>query len=346
MNRFSRGKGFTLIELLLVIAIVALLIGILLPALGEARRAARLAMCLSNGKQFGTATQSYASDFQDRLWGFNWRKGETQSNWPQLNSVAAASDLRAAVAQVIDILWRRADRTDIQPPPSWIPHVLYSHTILQDYLAQRLPEPMVVCSEDQHRRNWQFDPRNHHDKGFWQPFQEPSPGTGAPPNAQLRWPYSSSYQPPPKTYDRSPEGLRISQASHNSYFVPTAGTLGGTRLANVTFPSRNVHVMDSEQRHFGRQHMYYGVESGAARVPLVLFDGSVNVYRTGDTNPGWQPNNESNPNPTRSGYTPRPWEAPTSTGAPAELFTGHYRWTRGGLRGVDIGGPEINTGQK
>jgi len=55
-------KGFTLIELLVVISIIALLIGILLPALGAARKTAMAMKCASNQKQMAVAWFGYAVD--------------------------------------------------------------------------------------------------------------------------------------------------------------------------------------------------------------------------------------------------------------------------------------------
>ncbi|MEM1446861.1 MAG: prepilin-type N-terminal cleavage/methylation domain-containing protein [Planctomycetota bacterium] len=66
-----RRVGFTLIELLVVISIIALLIGILLPALGAARSTARSAACLSNMRQIGIGLATYATDNGDWIPGPN-----------------------------------------------------------------------------------------------------------------------------------------------------------------------------------------------------------------------------------------------------------------------------------
>lgn len=58
-------RGFTLIELLVVIGLIALLIGILLPAIGASREASRGSVCASNARQLQMANDLYASDFAD-----------------------------------------------------------------------------------------------------------------------------------------------------------------------------------------------------------------------------------------------------------------------------------------
>ncbi|MFP3938466.1 MAG: type II secretion system protein, partial [Phycisphaerae bacterium] len=82
-----RKHGFTLIELLVVIAIIALLMSILMPALGRAREQARQVVCLTNLKGLGNAVNQYAGDYREFIPPMQWRQSngaQTDDTWATL----------------------------------------------------------------------------------------------------------------------------------------------------------------------------------------------------------------------------------------------------------------------
>ena len=66
MNNKHKNTGFTIVELLVVISIIALLIGILVPAVQKARDSAKVTQSKSNIHNVTIALQNYALDHGDR----------------------------------------------------------------------------------------------------------------------------------------------------------------------------------------------------------------------------------------------------------------------------------------
>jgi prepilin-type N-terminal cleavage/methylation domain-containing protein/prepilin-type processing-associated H-X9-DG protein len=67
ISRRAAGGGFTLVELLVVVGLIAVLLSLLMPALGRVRSAANATACLSNLRQMGTAWQMYIAENRGRL---------------------------------------------------------------------------------------------------------------------------------------------------------------------------------------------------------------------------------------------------------------------------------------
>ena len=106
MENPGKPSGFTLIELLVVIAIIGVLVGLLLPAVQQAREAARRVSCSNNFKQMGLALHNFENALRHYPPAFEQdASGNTASDWgvsaqllPFIEQAALGASVRSAIA--------------------------------------------------------------------------------------------------------------------------------------------------------------------------------------------------------------------------------------------------------
>ena len=152
MQRLNPTKRFTLIELLVVIAVIALLIALLLPALGRAKRAAKVAVCSSNLKQYALGLTVYATEYSAGTyppndlngWGDVLKVWSSASNaflpWPDKNKaltlfeqVICGGDMRMLWCP-LDTVYFPSLSHESQIDPNW-PWLRYDSRFGQNYMC-------------------------------------------------------------------------------------------------------------------------------------------------------------------------------------------------------------------
>ena len=337
MSRTGRSVGhraFTLIDCLISVGAVALLVAIAVTGLDRARRSASIAACTARLGALGQGNAAFALSNNNLMAGLTWQIGGNNSQYPDLNAQQNTSATNAHAAQAVDIL-RRRGRPDIPVISNWVPDIGYWSLALVDFQDRPLSDAFNLCPSHDNLNKWRRWPQAF-DQGVFGVAQ-PSPSA-----LNKRWPYSSSYTLTGAAFDVNQSILtpvaasaRISTStSHNLYSLPGNANVGPSLMSLVAFPSQKVHVFDSHQRHFPGRHLYYAYAD--AQQPILFFDGSVSVRRSGDSRTPWAPNQPTSTFPLTFQYQPAAWEPPTQSGQASQSVVDRYRWTRDGLLGWDF----------
>lgn len=176
--RCRRHRGFTLIELLVVIAIIAILIALLLPAVQQAREAARRTQCKNNLKQLGIACHTYHDTYNQ--FPLNWYNGQAETN-------PGAADPNNPTYQTGSWSWIIASLPYIEQANLYeqinfagatgpAPNTGLNHDSMRPLALYRNVIPILICpSNDQPniRQGQIIEP----DNGGWNaPYNEPKAG--------------------------------------------------------------------------------------------------------------------------------------------------------------------------
>ena len=228
-------------------------------------------------------------------------------------------------------------------------HRRYSHLVLADYMGGNVDDPIWSDPADANQLHWQQNPLEYFEAENSFPYGNghPSePGYDTDTNwteqdiVQL-WPFASSYQSVPHAW----------QFEYQTQYVPIEETphlfqtfssgpgfdveLGRRQYNEVLFPSAKVHMFEEFDREQAGDP-YFGYDH--ARVAKLMFDGSINTMPSGMSQVSVSPVDYLNGNrfEWRQKYVPLDtFPVPLGGLGDETLLSQRFRWTLGGLRGVN-----------
>ena len=361
-----RARGFTLTEAAVLIAGIGLGLALLGPTLGSWRTDARLAGSRDNLRQLGEAHAAYSAANSGFIAGFDWRgRPETGGFDPNpspeydigCGSRPSANDnLEAAQIQIAAIIRKATGRCrgststgKIIVNRDRVPHYRYGLAPLFDWLGASPTDPIVVSPMDTHQQDFQTIVTTDRYPDLPGGNAETSFGGWQSSTVVSYWTYASSYQT--TTYAFSPSrpdqsgSLALAPAGDaTQYQVNSVRGIGPQLHQDVRFPANKALLFEEfdYSQGLGNQGRYYA--DPLASVNVLAFDGSAPRVATADANPGWDPEHftdmeraaELRYHSIDTRYFPDDSERP-------DAYGGYYKWTRGGLEGIDFGAGEINT---
>jgi prepilin-type N-terminal cleavage/methylation domain-containing protein len=355
-----RLRGFTLVELAAVVAVFASMGAVMGPMLHGSRSSAQGVSSAMNLRAIGMSAGMYGQDHAGAIFTYTWEPGVPYVNLKNGKARVYANEAEASGAQAQNILQRATGRIDgvggILLPNSRVMHRRFSHLVLADYMGGNVSDPVWVDPADGQLLDWQSDPLRYLEDncGLANPVPyrdcDVLPGydaiaTWSETSVAQMWAFGSSYQLVPAAYlfDDRATYVPTTETPHLFTIAPGAGPtndfVAQRFFDEVRSPTMKVMLFEEFDRERA-QDTYFAYDE--ARPAKLMFDGSVNTLASGEARSG------SNPQIFDFEGAPRPVEPWTQRYVPLDQFPvplsglgederldQRYRWTFGGLQGVD-----------